>query len=80
MKSRIDGADASRAEAISKAMNGRTLTSSEDGTRVGKAIRNGSHWSCVGKDQDDFGTVKQASIGTSKMDHGMESNDGWNMD
>ena len=30
--------------------------------------------------QDDFGIVKQASIGTSKMDHGMESNDGWQMD
>ena len=31
-------------------------------------------------DQDDFGFVKQASIGTSKMDQGMESNDGQMMD
>ena len=30
--------------------------------------------------QDDFGIVKQASIGTSAMDQGMESNDGQMMD
>ena len=30
--------------------------------------------------QDDFGIVKQASIGTSEMDQGMESNDGQMMD
>ena len=60
-------------------MNDRTPTSGKNGTRVGKAIRNGSHLSCVGMDQDDFGIVKQASIGTSAMDHGMESNDGQEM-
>ena len=63
-----------------KAMNDRTPTSGRNGTRVGQIIRNGSHWSCVGMDQADFGYVKQASIGTSKMDHGMESNDGLKMD
>ena len=61
-------------------MHDRTPTSGRNGTRVGKAIRNGSHWSCVGMDQDGLGVVKQASIGASKMDHGMESNDGWQMD
>ena len=63
-----------------KAMNDRYPTSGKDGTRVGQAIRNGGNWSCVGEEQDDFGVVKQASIGTSKMDHGMESNDGQKMD
>ena len=57
-------------------MHDRTLTSGENKTRVGKAIRNGTHWSCVGMDQDGLGVVKQASIGTSAMDQGMESNDG----
>ena len=61
-------------------MHDRTPTSGRNGTRVGKAIRNGSHGSCVGMDQDDFGFVKQASIGTSEMDQGMESNDGQIMD
>ena len=78
--SRIDVANVEPEVASSKAMNDRTPTSGENGTRVGKAIRNGSHGSCVGMGQDDFGIVKQASIGTSKMDHGMESNDGWQMD
>ena len=57
-------------------MNDCTLTSSENGTKVGQRTRNGSHWNCVGKDQDDFGSVEQASIGTSKMGGSMESNDG----
>ena len=61
-------------------MHDRTPTSGRDGTKVGKIIRNGSHWSCVGMDQDGLGVVKQASIGASAMDHGMESNDGQVMD
>ena len=66
--------------ASSKAMNDRTPTSSRSETKVGQRIRNGYHGSCVGMDQDDFGIVKQASIGTSKMDRSMESNDGQEMD
>ena len=34
----------------------------------------------MGKDQEGFDSVEQASIGTSKMDHGIESNDGQEMD
>ena len=77
---RIDVANVEPEVARSKAMNDRAPTSSRNETKVGQRIRNGSHGSCVGMDQDDFGVVKQASIGTSKMDHGMESNDGWQMD
>ena len=80
MESRINGADASRSEAISKAMNDRAPNSGKNKTKVGQRIRNGSHWSCVGKDQDDFSSVEQANIGTSKMDNKMESNDGQEMD
>ena len=58
-------------------MHDRTPTSGRNGPKVGKAIRNGTHWSCVGMDQDGLGFVKQASIGASAMDNGMESNDGW---
>ena len=67
--SRIGVAKVEPEVASPKAMYDRTPTSSQNGTRVGKAIRNGSHGSCVGMDQDDFGIVKQANIGTSKMDH-----------
>ena len=49
MDARIDANDASMAEAILKAMNNRELTSGKNGTRVRKAIRNGSHWSLSGK-------------------------------
>ena len=78
--SRIDGANVKPEVASLKTMNDRTLTSGGNGTKVGQRIRNGNHGSCVGMDQDDFGIVKQASIGTSAKDHGMESNDGWQMD
>ena len=61
-------------------MNDRTPTSCKNVTKVGQRIRNGSHLSCVGMDQDGLDSVKQASIGASKMDQGMESNDGWQMD
>ena len=80
MKSRINGANVEPGVASSKAMNDRDPTSGKNGTKVGPYIQNGSHWSCFGEDQDDFGIVKQASIGTSKMDNGMESHDGWQMD
>ena len=36
--------------------------------------------STSGRDVTKVGVVNQASIGTSKMDHGMESNDGQMMD
>ena len=78
--SRINVADAEPVVASLKAMNDRTPTSGKNGTRVGKAIRNESYLSCIGMDQDEFGIVNQASINASKMDHGMESNDGWKMD
>ena len=78
--SRINVADVEPVVASLKAMNDRYPTSGKNGTKVGPIIRNGSHWSCVGEDHDDFGIVKQASIGTSKMDHGMESNDGQKME
>ena len=80
MDARIDGADVKPEVASLKTMHDRYPTSGKNVTKVGKRIRNGSHWSCVGEDQNDFGFVKQASIGTSKMDHGMESNDGQEMD
>ena len=80
MDARIDANDASMAEAILKAMNNREPTSGKNGTRVRKAIRNGSHWSCVGEDQDDFRCVEQVGIGSSKMDNGIESNNGLKMD
>ena len=78
--SRINVADAEPVVASLTFMNDRTTTSGLHGTKVGSAIRNGSNGSCVGMDQDDFGIVKKANIGTSKMDQGMESNDGWQMD
>ena len=78
--SRIDVASVKPEVASSKAMNDRALASSKNETRVGPYIRNGSHWSCVGMDQDGFGIVNQASIGTSEMDQSMESNDGQKMD
>ena len=65
MDAQIDGNDASMTEAISKAMYDRELTSSEIRTRVGKAFRNGKQLSCVGEDQDDFGSVEQASISSA---------------
>ena len=80
MTSRIGVINVEPEVANPKAMNGRTLTSSKNGTRVGQRIRNGSHWSCVGMDQDDFGFVKQASIGAPAMDQGMKSNNGQEMD
>ena len=61
-------------------MNDRTPTNVEHSTKLGQRIPNGSHSSCVGMDQDGLGVVKQASIGASAMDHGMESNDGQVMD
>ena len=77
---RIDVANVEPEVARSKAMNDRAPTSSRNETKVGQRIRNGSHGSCVGKGQDDFGIVKQASIGTSAVDQGMESNGGQEMD
>ena len=61
-------------------MNDRTPTSGKYLTKVGQRIRNGGNASCVGMDQDGLDVVKQASIGASAMDHGMESNDGQAMD
>ena len=78
--SRINVADVEPVVASLTFMNDCTPTSGKNVTKVGQRIRNGSHLSCVGMDQDDFGIVKQASIGTSKMDHGMESNYGQEMD
>ena len=78
--SRIDVTNVEPAVASPKAMYDRAPTSGRNEPKVGQRIRNGSHGSCVGMDQDDFGIVKQASIDASKMDHGMESNDGWQMD
>ena len=75
--SRIGVVNVEPAVARPKAMNDRAPTSSRNETKVGQRIRNGNHGSCVGMGQDDFGIVKQASIGASMMDHGMESNDGW---
>ena len=57
-------------------MNDRTPTSGKYLTRLGQRIRNGGNAGCVGMDQVGLGFVKQASIGASKMDKGMESNDG----
>ena len=74
--SRINVVNVEPVVTSSKAMNDRTPTSGRNGTKVGLIIRNENHGSCVGMDQDDFGIVKQASIGTSKVDQGMESNDG----
>ena len=78
--SRINVANVEPAVASSKAMNDRAPTSRQNGTKVGSAIQNGHHGSCVGMGQDDFGFVKQASGGTSKMDQGLGSNDGQEMD
>ena len=80
MDARSNVADVEPVVASLTFMNDRTPTSGKSVTKVGQRIRNGSHLSCVGMDQDDLGFVKQASIGASKMDHGMESNDGWQMD
>ena len=81
MELRSDGANesltgATRRTANSKAMYDHELTSNEIRAKVGQRIRNGNELNCVGEDQDDFGSVERANIGTSKMDHGMESNDG----
>ena len=78
--SRINVANVEPVVASLKPMNDRAPTSSRNETKVGLINRNGRHGSCAGMDRDDFGIVKQASIGTSAMDHGMESNDGWQMD
>ena len=78
--SRIDGVNVEPVVARSKAMNDRAPTSGQNETKVGLIIRNGNHGSYVGMGQDDFGIVKQASIGTTTMDQGMESNDGQEMD
>ena len=78
--SRTNVADVEPVVASLKTMNDRTLTSGESQTKVGLRIRNGEPSSCVGMYQDGFGFVKQASIGASKIDHGMESNDGRKMD
>ena len=78
--SRINVANVEPVVASLKAMNDRIPTSSKDEIKVGQRIRNGSHWSCIGMDEDDFGVVKQASVGTSKMDCGMKSTDGQKMD
>ena len=80
MNAQLNVADVEPVVASLTFMNDRTPTSGKSVTKVGQRIRNGSHLSCVGMDQDDLGYVKQASIGASKMDHGMESNDGWQMD
>ena len=84
---RLHGSDASlamkqyRRTSALKAMDDRTPTSGRNGTRVGSYIRNGSHGSCVGMDQDDFGGVERVSFGELEMmDNGMEWNDGLKMD
>ena len=83
---RIEGANASWAESIRrtsflKAMYDRDLTYSEIRAKVGPYIRNGNELNCVGEDNDDFGGVERANIGsTSMIDHGMESNDRQEMD
>ena len=56
------------------------LTSEKIWVKVRQYIRNGNELNCVGEEQNDFDCVEQANIGTSKMDHGMESNDGQEMD
>ena len=68
MMSRIGVVNVEPKVASSKAMNDCTPTSGRNGTKVGQRIRNGNHGSCVGMDQDDFGFVKQASIGAPTMD------------
>ena len=52
MEARTSAAEVEPVVASLKAMNDRTPTSGRNGTKVGKRIRNGSHWSCVGMDQD----------------------------
>ena len=61
-------------------MHDHELTASETRTKVVPFIRNGERSNCVGEDQHDFGGVEQANIGTSKMDNGIHSNDGQEMD
>ena len=80
MDARINVANVEPVVASLTLMNDRTRTSGKYLTRLGQRIRNGGNASCVGMDQDGLDFVKQASIGTSKMDHGIVSNDGWKMD
>ena len=78
--SRINVANVEPVVTSLKKMNGREPTSGKSQTKVGQRIRNGEPSSCVVEGQDDFGFVKQASVGTSKMDCGMKSTDGQKMD